>query len=349
MGTWAEKFVDQQVDRAWRAMRLDLADRFEDGLERGQMLPIDITTPAGQTLSVELVHGEVVVMAGDDFTATTNVDEAAYAVVSILQERWRVVHPVFLDSEVVDVPRVDDNPVETRVPVAGRAESREQLQAWVEATFRRGRTEALKVSPDGSVHWRTPGGHRVTVQVKNATRIELRSVIAREVGFKKARSVIDELSRQCFGLKFFLVRDNIVVSQIVIARPYHGDQLTHALSCFAKDIDALGWVSGKVLRKRVKQRRAQEVPPGLLALLPSANRVSTAVLADQVAAAAGSSVTLHEWREVCRREWRKARLLPRDADDPQRVNHRLRMGWSRLGRAIDVAVGDDTGRVEGVA
>ena len=51
-----------------------------------------------------------------------------------------------------------------------------------------------------------------------------------------------------------------------------------------------------------------------------------------------STAMLEAWREVCRREWRKARLLPRGADDPQRLNHRLRTGWMRLGRAVGLAL-----------
>lgn len=338
MGTWAEQYVDQQVDQAWLALRMDLAERFEAGLATGEMNPIDITTPTGETVSVQVLDDQVVVMAGDEFRVTDNVDEAAFEVYSFLHDQWQVVHPVFLDSLVVEAPSVEDNPVGEVVPALGRAESKEQLQAWVVSTFNEDRTMPVRVSANGDINWRTRKGARVTVRVQNAGRIELFSVLAREVSFKKARKVIDEQSRRFFGLKFFLQRDTLVMSQIVIAYPFSGEQLNHALSTFMRNADDLGWVADKVLRKRVKQRRALEVPPKLMAFLPMATATPRAELSALLETASGSRATLGAWRAVAQREWLRARRLAALEPEFESIHKRAGLTWWRLRRAMDVVL-----------
>ena len=97
------------------------------------------------------------------------------------------------------------------------------------------------------------------VSVRNGGRIEFNAVLARRVGFRKAHEVMGELSRKWFGLKFFLVQDSLVMSQIVIAHPFAAEQLTTALSTFIKNVDELGWVQATVLSKRAKADRTQLV------------------------------------------------------------------------------------------
>lgn len=257
--SWAEQFVDTQVGRAWLDLRMHLADRFAAGLATGDMEPIDISTATGETLTVDVDVEQVVIIAGEEIYTTDNVDEAAYAVFQVLHDDWQVVHPVFLDSLVVDAPAIPDNPIEVAATVLGKAASTAQLQAWVVAAFSERRTEPLKVAPNGNIHWRTKAGHRVTVTVSNAGRVEFLTVLGRNVGFKKARKVIDELNRKYCGLKFFLVRDTLLMSQVVVAYPFAGDQLHAALRTFLSDTDSLGWVADRVLRKRVKDDRAKVV------------------------------------------------------------------------------------------
>lgn len=254
--TWEARFVDNQVGRAWLDLRMRLADRFAAGLADGGIEPIDISTATGETLTVTVDDEYVVVVAGDDVYTTDNVDEAAYTVFQVLHD-WQVVHPVFLATDFIDVPAVEDNPIRVAAPVLGKAESKEQLQGWVVAAFSAGRTEPLRVDRNGDVPWRTRGGRSVMVKVRNAGRIELLTVLGRNVGFGKARKVIDELSRGYFGLKFFLVQDSLFMSQIVIAHPFSGEQLDAALRTFMSNTDELGWVADKVLRNRVKVERAK--------------------------------------------------------------------------------------------
>lgn len=253
--TWGARFVDKQVGRAWLDLRLHLADRLAEGLASGEMDSIDISTARGETLTVDLDDERVVIIAGDHIHSTANVDEAAYTVFQVLHEDWQVIHPVFLDSALLDVPAISDNPVTAAAPVLGRASSKEELQRWVVATFSEGRSEPLKVDRNGDVSWRTRGENRVLVKVHNAGRVELLTVLGRNVGLKKAHKVIDKLSRSYFGLKFFLVQDTLVMSQIVIAHPFSGEQLDAALRTFVSNTDALGWVAEKVLRNRVRTER----------------------------------------------------------------------------------------------
>lgn len=257
--TWAEQFVDKQVGRAWLDLRMRLADRFAAGLATGDMEPIDISTARGETLTVDVDDERVVIIAGEQIYTTDNVDEAAYTVFQVLHDDWQVMHPVFLDTQVVDAPAIPDNPIEVAAPILGKAESTAQLRAWVVAAFSEGRNEPLKVASEGDIHWRTKVGHRVTVSVRNAGRVEFLTVLGRNVGFKKARKVIDELNRKYCGLKFFLVQDTLLMSQVVIAYPFAGDQLHAALRTFLSDTDNLGWVADRVLRKRVKDDRAKVV------------------------------------------------------------------------------------------
>lgn len=301
---WAARFVDTQMDQAWLDLRLRLADRVAAGIADGDMDPIDISTATGETLTVNVDDEHVVIIAGDDVYTTENVDKAAYAVFRVLHDDWRVIHPAFLDSEIVDVPAIDDYPAKVVVPVFGKADSTEQLQEWVVATFSEDRSEPLKMGPEGEIWWRTPRGNSVVVKVRNEGRIEIRAVLARQVGFRKAHQEIDRLSRQYFGLKFFLIQDNLVMSQIVIAHPFCGEQLSDALRTFIVNTDELGWVAEKVLRKRVKAERDQ-LADAKQALADAEARLGDAEVAadtaqDQVAHLKHDIARIRQERDVAR-------------------------------------------------
>ena len=72
------------------------------------------------------------------------------------------MHPVFLDSTLVDVPSHRGRPDrQSSVPMLGRADSKETLQAWV------GRdvpadlpTSRSRLRPNGDIGWRGQAGHR---------------------------------------------------------------------------------------------------------------------------------------------------------------------------------------------
>lgn len=338
MAGWGEKYVDGQIDRAWIDLRLALADRFEAALALGDMEPIDFTTAAGETLSVNLAEDHVVIVAGDSVVVSDNVDEAAYTVYKVLHDQWQVIHPVFLDSPVVEVPAVQDNPIGGPVPLLGRASSRDVLQHWVVSAFEEACGEPVKVAPNGDIGWLGQSSAAATVSVRDQNWIEVWSVLATEVSFKRARKVIERLSRRYPAVSFSLRRDVLVMSRMVDAGPFVAEHLMDALSMHLDLCQKLAWVREVAARKRVNHERAETVPAELLALLPSAGRVSTSVLAQRLAASADSTLTLESWRRVCRREWHKARQLPAGPDDPERLNHRLRVGWQRLGRAVAVAL-----------
>ncbi|MGE3326373.1 MAG: hypothetical protein AB7N61_13325 [Acidimicrobiia bacterium] len=257
--TWEARFVDKQVDRAWMDLRLRLADRFAAGMAGEDIEPLDITTATGETLSITVDDEYVVVVAGDNIYTTANVDEAAYTVFQVLHDDWQVVHPIFLDTEIVAATTIADNPVgqpAVAVPVLGSAESREQLQVWVEATFQEGLSEKLRVARNVDIPWASRRGDPIVVSVRNDSRIELWTVLGREVSFKKARKAIDRLSAEYFGIKFYLRQDVLIMSRTLLAKPYVADHLTSALRDFTRVSDRLGGVAEEVLRERVKVERA---------------------------------------------------------------------------------------------
>ncbi|WP_235738808.1 T3SS (YopN, CesT) and YbjN peptide-binding chaperone 1 [Nocardioides alcanivorans] len=264
--SWEERFVDHQVDKAWLDLRLRLADRFAAALADGGMEGVGISGPTGQTLTVLVEDGRVVVVTDAlDTAATDNVDEAAHTIYRVLRDDWQVVHPAFLDTDLVEVPA--EAPREAAEPgpaaevrdglVMGTAESTEQLHTWVVASLSSWLNRRVKVNPDGTVVWNTRGGNLVVLRVHNAGRIELHAVLAREVGFKRAHELIDELSKKWFALKFFLERDSLIVSQLVIAQPFVPEQLVSALKAFLRDVDKLDWVQEKVERKRTQRLRVE--------------------------------------------------------------------------------------------
>lgn len=349
MDSWAERYVDEQVDRAWLKLRMALAARFEAGLDEGDMEPIDFTSATGELLSVNVAEDHVVILAGDSVVVSENVDEAAYSVYEILHDEWQVIHPIFLETPLIEVPSVEVHPIVVSVPLLGRADTRETLQTWVVSTFQETCDELIKVAPNDDIGWLGEAGAAATVSIRDQNWIEVWSVLATQVSFKKASRVVKQLSRQYTGVSFSLHRDTLVMSRMVDAGPFVPQHLTDALSMHLDLAMKLAWVRESVLRKRVKRERDLVVPPELIALLPSANRLHSGALADLVVcSAAGSDTVLEAWRTVARRESRRAHTRPRGPDDPQRVNYRLRMGWMRLGRAIDYAL-ETQGSVEDVA
>lgn len=273
--TWAEQYVDRQVDNAWLGFRMDVADRLLE--QPGGLL--EITGPEGQVLTVELEDGHHVIRSGDQVVSTANADEAAFVVFQLVHEAWQVVHPTFLDSDVVVIPEVDEGPAAVVAPVLGTPESKAQLQAWVEAAFAERVEGTLAVAPDGRIPWRTKAGATVTVRVVNAGRIEIYTVLGRDVSFKKAHKVIDRLSGRMFGLKFFLVQDRLIMSQILIAKPFAPEQLHGAMTAFMADTDRLQWVAAKVLSKRAKADREaaeQELAEAHAALAEAEERAAVA-------------------------------------------------------------------------
>lgn len=348
MSDWAEQYVDKQVENAWRVLRRDLADRFAVGVETGEMDDIDITTPDGRMLSIQVDEDVVVLMADDYFQVTANVDEAAYDACRLLQDDWQVIHPTFLNSEVIDVPTIDDNPIEARVPVLGQAETRDELHGWVVASFNDGRDEPIVVAPNGDIVWGSEQDRAVNVSVRTNCWIEVWTVIAAQVSFKKAHRVIDRLSRKHQPVKFALHQDRIIASRVLDAGPFVPQHLFDALGMHLKLVDELDWVADKVLRKRTREAKRRiagprpRPPAELLGLLPAARSLTASGLADAVRTAAGSQAALEAWLPLASHEWSAAQRLPRDAAaDPYRVNARLLSAWRRLYRAIKTALEAD--------
>ena len=54
MASWAEQYVDQQVEQAWLSLRMQLAERLHVGLEADHLEPFEMTIETGESLTVNL-------------------------------------------------------------------------------------------------------------------------------------------------------------------------------------------------------------------------------------------------------------------------------------------------------
>lgn len=348
--SWEEKYVDRQIDEAWLQLRIQLADLLVAAMAQRETEPVEFAAPNGEKVVVSLNGDEVVVDDGVRPRRFANVDEAAFEVFEILHDQWQVVHPVFVASDFCEPAPVTETPPVAAlvVPVLGNAESRGQLQAWVEATFQEELSEPLKVAPNQDIHWRGRGGVQAIVSVRSDRQIQIWTQLARDVSFSRTNRVMGELSRKYGGVKFFLLQDRLIMSQAIDARPFVADHAKAALGRQLALADELGWVQEKVLRRRPRQAAAPVLAgpdPELVALLPTANRLGSAALIEVVTQAASSPATLRTWRGTACKEWTAARQLQRDQDS-YGVSRRLRTGWMRLFRAIDQAlkIAEGTGK-----
>ena len=249
---------DEHISKAWLDFRKNLAERLGEALDEDEFDEISVSTPTGKTLTITVEDEHVIVTAGNYLFTTDHEDEAAFEVFRIVTKKWEVVHPLFLDTELVEVPRIPDNPpVENPVvvPVLGSAESREELQRWVEATFQGNMDEELIVSNNGKIKWSLNGPEPLVVQVRNAARIELWTLLATEVDFAKAEEALKELSNKHLSYKFFLRQDRLVMSRTLNADPFVPKHLTDALDQTTNLANRLQDLRYTLLRARAKQDR----------------------------------------------------------------------------------------------
>lgn len=336
--TWAERYVDRTLERRWLDLRVELADRLAAGLDGAWDRPITFERTDGEVLDVDIFDEAIVLGHGDLPEAYDNVDEAAHRAYEILHQEWAVIDPAFLTSELTETPPEADGGATVVVPALGKAQSREQLQAWVEATFQADLDGPLAVGSNGDLPWTGPNGARVVVSVRNQYFVEVWAILAERVSFKKAHRVIDQLDRKHPAVRFHLDQDTLVMSRVLDASPFVPEHLTDALSLHLELAGELSWVRPKVLRKRARTEQEATVPRELVAVLPTAYRVSLARLVAVLGEAAGDTSTLRTWLEVARRERRAARDLPRGEDDVHGMGRRARWAWLRVERALTQAI-----------
>lgn len=277
------------------------------------------------------------------------VDRLAHAAATVLRDVWGVVSPAFLSVEVfspgddAEILAWDDaEPIEPEqeaepAPEIGRAGSREELQALVEAMMQEIVTAPLKVAPGGRIHMRGQGGP-VTVRVRDTSLVEVVTVLAREVRFKRAHREADRLSRRFRHVRFFLERDVLLAVVPVPASPLVAEHLHDAVNHLLRLRTIL---SG--LDERLKRRRAtvpSPVPPAdadLTALAGAATRMRATDLVEALRRAAGDLATVERWIAVARHERATALAAGRDADETLRSAHlRQWRRWRRVHSALAV-------------
>lgn len=254
MGSWEESFVDIQVEKAWLDLRAKVADRLA---ERSGLCIIDFETPGNDHLLVRSDGDGITIRANRSHYSPPSADAAALTVFQVLHLAWGVPHPSFLTSDflgqselpITEVPNVGE-------PILGKASSIEELRTWVLSSLGELTSEPVKTDCDNETVWRTPDGNSVWVVVPNRHSVELRSVLARGVSFRKAHELADKLTLRRVGLRFYLRQDTLVMSQVLPGNPYVGEQIVSTLGRFISTRDELGgWVADKVLAKRARLER----------------------------------------------------------------------------------------------
>lgn len=254
---WAEQFVDRGLDKAWLDFRVRIADEIEALRDAGFLHGFDVAGPSQQVLHVTLdASGVVQLIASDGIVGglqLSNSDEAAFEIGRQLRETWGVVHPRFVEVNLPGWDRPEasdlvDRSATSEVPEIGHAESNEQLETWVRSCLAERVDGELKVDADGDIPWLTPDGNSAWVRVRNSGRIELFTILARNVDVEKAHEFIDRTSPRLFALKFYLSQGCLFMSQVLVARPFVPEQLGIALRSFVRDVDRLAHVRNALER-----------------------------------------------------------------------------------------------------
>ncbi len=153
------------------------------------------------------------------------VDRAAHYVYAVLHEMWEVVHPSFLaiDPE-------DSGSSTSRSPKRSRHRSRCRIssirrrssRSTSGSTPRSRRSSATRLSGTTTATSASPARERsrAIVSVRSEHRIEVWTILAKDVDRKKAHRQIDRLSRQYSFHRFFVVNDMLVASIVLFADPF---------------------------------------------------------------------------------------------------------------------------------
>lgn len=289
-----------------------------------------------------------------------DVDRLAHAAATVLHEVWGVVAPAFLSFEVVSpdeegevlewevpegVPEPAD-PEQRPTPEIAWSSSRAEQQEVLEQMMQEMVAAPLKVAPDGSVRMRGRGGV-VVVRIRDKSLVEVVTVLAREVRFKRAHREADRLSRRYRHVRFFLERDVLLAVVPVGASPLVAEHLHDAVNHLLRLRVQLADLDARLKRRRAKVAAITTVTsaPGddaaLTALAGNASRLSTDDLVATLRRAAGDLATVERWIEVARRERTEALRAGRDAEQTLRDAHlRQWRRWRRVASAL-VVVRDD--------
>ncbi|WP_257727218.1 hypothetical protein [Aeromicrobium sp. 50.2.37] len=301
-----------------------------------------------------------------------DVDRLAHAASTVLHEVWGVVSPAFLSAEVVS-PHDDGEILEweasEHVPAAETADpepspgtteiawssSPEEQQALLEEMMQAMVSAPLKVAPDGSIRMRGKGGV-VTVRVRDKSLVEVVTVLAREVRFKRAHREADRLSRRFRHVRFFLERDMLLATVPVEASPLVAEHLHDAVNHLLRLRVQLADLDTRLKRRRAKTPEpAQEpvlipaVDPTLSVLAGDAGDASAEELVEMFREVAPNLETVERWIETAHRESRAALTAGRRADEGLReACIRQWRHWRRVRSALgqvrdDLQHGSSTG------
>ena len=322
------------TDISVRILTDDLLDsRFEfDPAERWRLVELGMKIENG---------GPVLLVDANE------VDRAAYYAYSVLHEMWEVLHPSFMaidpeDSGLVDEPKYEEKSAPVDLPDLVHVSSLQSLNEWVAATLTPEFGHTPVRDEDGDICVSGKKRSRAIVSVRSEHRIEVWTILARDVDRKKARRQVDRLSRQYSFHRFFVVNDMLVASIVLFADPFVPSQLVRALQGTLFVSGRLGSL-GKKLKNPTGERTnsVSELDPRLMSLFVSGRRMPTAELVETaVNLAGGSETTLRAWRQRSASACREAHRLLSEHGDVNDVHRRSKSSWRRVIRALDLALAE---------
>ncbi|KQP79743.1 hypothetical protein ASF37_01650 [Aeromicrobium sp. Leaf289] len=278
----------------------------------------------------------------------SEVDRLAHAAAVVLHELWGVVSPAFLgldtfaeDEEAELLEWTDLHPVEDvdvhfappPHPDVAEPTSVEHLQELVEVTMQERVTAPLKVAPDGSIRIRDRRGV-VVVSARGRGLVEVYTVLATEVRFKKAHREIDRLSRRHRRVRFFLERDSLLAVVAVHADPFVAKHLHEAVGHLSTLRGRLAHLDDELKRRRLPQpeSKLKPVDPVLSALVADAARLPFEDLVTLLEKAAGPRAVAVTWLGTARLTRDAALVAARASEGSMRAVHMH--DWRRWRRTV---------------
>lgn len=251
---WSEKYVDDQINKAWFEFKLGLAnyldqsptspvrrfeiektDESEENLIRlADHVLIDFIAPDGRTVTVA-VHdpmidqGKIRIEADGEPNPilTRNVDEAAHLVVEILVGTWQVPHPSFLTSE--NHPELLPKPIGEEAaklaPEIGHSESPQLINAWITSAVRE--VPGVKMDDPSDDRLKGHGASEIRFEITQSSVgfIEIATLVLEDIGALDFREWANQAETVKLPVTFFLKEKALWMKTVQFVVPFVKDHI----------------------------------------------------------------------------------------------------------------------------
>lgn len=270
------------------------------------------------------------------------VDQVAHIAVTVLRDVWGVLMPTLVDTagldlvgEAVTEPEVGVAHPSNDAAVPDLVESAdpEVVARWTDHVLGEVFGHPPRRDPDGDIRVSGHDGGRAVVAQRADGRIEVWSVLARQVRFKAAHRAADRLSSTYRDVRFFLAQDVLVASVVVESDPFVP---RHVVAAMRRVLE----VSRRTqdLEYRLRRRRAvvaaDDLDDALMTLFAGiwAKDIDADELAEELSG--GDVDVLARWQRTAR--VMAARFVADDDMSPseRHARRRTRSKWQRVERVV---------------